>query len=89
MFILALENLQPMSKPPRRVGRRYESILIVAFLKNLEEIGQVLFIAGQTAEGTEAAGKLATDLPRLDGTLKNVVSRRRGRNTLRFWVRYL
>jgi hypothetical protein len=47
-----------------------ESYAIVAFLKNLEESGQVLFIAGQTAEGTEAAGKLVTDLPRLDATLK-------------------
>jgi hypothetical protein len=48
-------------------GRSYA---IVAFLQNLEESGQVLFIAGQTAEGTEAAGKLVTDLPRLDATLK-------------------
>jgi hypothetical protein len=47
-----------------------QSYAIVAFLKNLEETGQVLFIAGQTAEGTEAAGKLATDLPRLDTALK-------------------
>jgi hypothetical protein len=47
-----------------------QSYAIVAFLKNLEESGQILFIAGQTAEGTEAAGQLVTDLPRLDATLK-------------------
>jgi hypothetical protein len=47
-----------------------QSYAIVAFLKNLEESGQVLFVAGQTAEGTEAAGKLVNDLPRLAATLK-------------------
>ena len=47
-----------------------QSYAIVAFLKNLDQSGQVLFIAGQTAEGTEAAGKLVNDLPRLDTTLK-------------------
>jgi len=47
-----------------------QSYAVVAFVKNLEESGQVLFIAGQTAEGTEAAGKLVTDLPRLGVTLK-------------------
>jgi hypothetical protein len=47
-----------------------QSYAIVAFLKGLEESGQVLFVAGQTAEGTEAAGKLVNDLPRLDATLK-------------------
>jgi len=48
-----------------------QSYAIVAFLKNLDQSGQVLFLAGQTAEGTEAAGKLVSDLPRLDATLKN------------------
>jgi hypothetical protein len=47
-----------------------QSYAIVAFLRNLEQSGQVLFVAGQTAEGTEAAGKLVNDLPRLDATLK-------------------
>jgi len=47
-----------------------QSYAIVAFLKNLDQSGQVLFLAGQTAEGTEAAGKLVNDLPRLDTVLK-------------------
>jgi hypothetical protein len=47
-----------------------QSYAIVAFLKNLDQPGQVLFLAGQTAEGTEAAGKLVNNLPRLDATLK-------------------
>jgi hypothetical protein len=46
-----------------------QSYAIVAFLKNLDQSGQILFLAGQTAEGTEAAGKLVDDLPRLDKTL--------------------
>ena len=47
-----------------------QSYAIVAFLKNLDQSGQVLFIAGQTAEGTAAAGKLVNDLPRLETTLQ-------------------
>jgi hypothetical protein len=47
-----------------------QSYAIVAFLKNLDQNGQVLFLAGENAEGTEAAGKLVSDLPRLDTTLK-------------------
>ena len=47
-----------------------QSYAIVAFLKNLDQSGQVLWIAGQTAEGTEAAGKFVNDLPTLDAALK-------------------
>jgi len=47
-----------------------QSYAIVAFLKNLDQSGQVLFIAGQTGEGTEASGKLVNDLPRLDTMLQ-------------------
>jgi hypothetical protein len=47
-----------------------QTYAILAFLKNLDQSGQVVFLAGQTAEGTEAAGKLATDLPRLETTMK-------------------
>jgi hypothetical protein len=55
-----------------------QSYAIIAFLENLEGGGQILFIAGQTAEGTEAAGKLITDLPRLDATLKKCGTRSPG-----------
>jgi hypothetical protein len=47
-----------------------QSYAIVAFLKNLDQNGQVLFLAGENAEGTEAAGRLVSDLPRLDTTLQ-------------------
>jgi hypothetical protein len=47
-----------------------QSYAIVAFLKNLDQSGQVLFLAGENAEGTEAAGKLVNDIPRLETTLK-------------------
>jgi hypothetical protein len=71
-----IRNVHPLpGEPPAYVETAPgwatgQSYAIVAFLKNLDESGQVLFIAGQTAEGTEAAGKLVTDLPRLDATLK-------------------
>ena len=72
-----IRNVHPRPRRARIVccdsawgGATGQSYAIVAFLKNLDESGQVLFIAGQTAEGTEAAGKLVTDLPRLDATLK-------------------
>jgi hypothetical protein len=47
-----------------------QSYAIVAFLRNLDQSGQVLLLAGENAEGTEAAGKLVNDLSRLDTTLK-------------------
>jgi hypothetical protein len=46
-----------------------QSYAIVAFLKNPDQDGQVLLLAGANAEGTEAAGKFATDLPRLSASL--------------------
>jgi hypothetical protein len=55
-----------------------QSYAIVAFLKNLEQSGDVLLVAGQTAEGTEAAGKLVNDLPRLDATLQKCGARTSG-----------
>jgi hypothetical protein len=47
-----------------------QSYAIMAFLKNVDQSGQILFLAGQTAEGTEAVGKLVNDIPRLDTILK-------------------
>jgi hypothetical protein len=72
-----IRNLHPRSgEPPAYVETAPgwatgQSYAIVAFLKSLDEGGQVLWVAGQTAEGTEAAGKLVSDLPKLDATLKN------------------
>ena len=45
------------------------SYAIVAFIQNPDQDGQVLLLAGANAEGTEAAGKLVTDLPRLSAAL--------------------
>jgi len=55
-----------------------QSYAVVAFLRNLDQNGQVLLLAGETAEGTEAAGKLVTDLPRLDTMLKRCGMRQSG-----------
>lgn len=48
-----------------------QSYAVVAYIQNLDQNGQVLLLAGASGEGTEAAGKLATDLPRLSATLRN------------------
>jgi hypothetical protein len=48
-----------------------QSFAIVAFVQNPEQAGQVLLLAGANGEGTEAAGKLFTDLPRLSTVLRN------------------
>jgi hypothetical protein len=47
-----------------------QSYAVVAFIKNIDQNGQALFLAGLTAEGTAAAGRLVNDLPRLNATLK-------------------
>lgn len=46
-----------------------KSYAIIAFIHNPDQSGRVLLIAGMNGEGTEAAGKLVTDLPRLRTTL--------------------
>lgn len=48
-----------------------QSYAIVALVRNQDQNGQVLLIGGANAEGTEAAGKLVTDLPRLSNVLQN------------------
>ena len=42
-----------------------ESFAIVALVQSANQSGQVLLLAGADGEGTEAAGHLVTDLPRL------------------------
>jgi hypothetical protein len=79
-----IRNVHPhLGEPPAYVETAPgwatgESYAIIAFLKNLEESGQVVLIAGQTAEGTEAAGKLVADLSRLDAMLKKCGTRSPG-----------
>lgn len=45
------------------------SFAIIAFIQAPDQNGQVLLLAGANGEGTEAAGRLATDLPRLSAAL--------------------
>jgi hypothetical protein len=52
-------------------GATGQSYAVVAFVRNPDQNGQVLLLAGANAEGTEAAGKLVTDLPRLSTVLTN------------------
>jgi hypothetical protein len=47
-----------------------QSFGIVAFVRNPDQNGQVLLLAGASGEGTEAAGKLATDPSRLAPVLR-------------------
>lgn len=47
-------------------GRSYA---IIAFVQDPDQNGQVLLLAGANGEGTEAAGRLVTDIPRLSAAL--------------------
>jgi hypothetical protein len=53
--------------PGWQTGRTFATIALV---KNPDQVGQVLLIAGATGEGTAAAGRFITDTPRLNATLK-------------------
>lgn len=46
-----------------------QSFAIIAFVQNPDQNGYVLLLAGANGEGTEAAGKFATDLSRLPAAL--------------------
>jgi hypothetical protein len=46
-----------------------QSYAIVAFLQNPDSNGRILLLAGANGEGTEAAGKLVTERPRLSQAL--------------------
>jgi hypothetical protein len=52
-------------------GTAGESYAIVAFAQNPDQAGRVLILAGATGQGTDAAGKFITDLPRLSQALQN------------------
>jgi len=58
-----------MSGPPTFLQLRGslsgDTYAVIAFVQNPDQDGQVLLLAGATAEGTAAAGKLATDQTRL------------------------
>jgi hypothetical protein len=50
-------------------GGTGKTYAIVALLQNPDQNGQVLLVAGVDAEGTEAAGRFVTDLPRFTKAL--------------------
>jgi hypothetical protein len=64
------QNEQSTYVPTARGGATGQSFAVIAFVQNPDQNGQVLLLAGINAEGTQAAGKLVTDLPRLSATLK-------------------
>lgn len=70
-----IHNVYPASNEPAdyvptaKGGATGVSYAIIAFLQNPDQNGQVLLLAGVNAEGTQATGKLITDLPRLKATL--------------------
>jgi hypothetical protein len=51
-------------------GTTGESFAIIAFVQNPDQDGQVLVLAGATGEGTQIAGRLVTDPPRLSMALQ-------------------
>jgi hypothetical protein len=71
-----IRNVRPRSQeasayaptaPGWATGRSFATI---AMVKNPDQVGQVLLIAGATGEGTEAAGRFITETPRLNATLE-------------------
>lgn len=59
----------PIYVPTAQGWATGQSYAIIGFVQNPDQNGQVLLLAGANGEGTEAAGKLATDLPRLSAAL--------------------
>jgi hypothetical protein len=53
--------------PGWQTGRTFAT---VALVKNPDQVGRVLLIAGATGEGTAAAGRFITEAPRVNATLK-------------------
>jgi hypothetical protein len=47
-----------------------DSYAVIALVKNPDENGQILLLAGANSEGTAAAGKIATDITRLSAELR-------------------
>jgi len=72
-----VQNLHPRPRemteyrPTAMGGGTGQSFAIVALVQNLDQNGQVLLLAGADAEGTEAAAKFVTDLPRFSRALRD------------------
>ncbi len=65
------QNELPAYYPTAQGWATGQSFGIVALVQNPDQEGLVLLLAGASGEGTEAAGKLVTDLPRLSQILKS------------------
>lgn len=71
-----VRNAHPMANeqaeyvPTAKGGATGTSYAVIAFVQNPDQNGQVLLLAGLNAEGTQATGKLVTDILRLTATLK-------------------
>ena len=63
-------NEQPTYVPTARGGATGDSFAVIALVHNPDQDGHVLLLAGADAEGTLAAGKLATDSVHLSPILK-------------------
>jgi hypothetical protein len=63
-------NEKPQYIPTAPGWATGDSYAILALVKNPDQSGQVLLLAGADEEGTGAAGKFATDLPRLSTELR-------------------
>lgn len=72
----SIKNLRPQPDeqvlyvPNSKRGATGQSFGIIAFLRNPDQNGQVLLLAGANASATQVAGKLVTDLPRLSAALR-------------------
>jgi hypothetical protein len=55
--------------PTAQGGATGQSFAIIACVQNMDQNGHVLLLAGANREGTQAAGKLVTDLPRFSTML--------------------
>jgi hypothetical protein len=64
-------NEQTQYVPTGLGGSTGQSYAVIAFVKNPEQNGHALLLAGANAEGTNAAAKLVTDPARLGVALKN------------------
>ena len=64
-------NEQPVYIPTANGYATGDSYAIIALVKNPDQSGQVLLLAGANSEGTAAAGRVATDLTRLSSELRN------------------
>jgi hypothetical protein len=64
------QDEQPLYVPAGGGEATRQSFAIIAFVQNPDQYGHVLLLAGISGEGTQAAGKLITDIPRFSTELR-------------------